>query len=146
MSRKSKQPKLCDAKTIESLRHAVSAGKFHRYDEPSQLPAELSWAGPECQAMVVAASSFSESTISTLTPVQNPQGEIWLVRSFRADPHSRLWKTDDQVYYCSADGKPWTLHSKDSPDHHRAILAGSALSDLLHDHSLPTAASGTLDQ
>jgi hypothetical protein len=146
MSGKSKQPKQSDAKTIESLRHAVSPGRFHRYDEPSQLPAGLSWAGPECQAIVAAASSFSGSTISTLTAGQSPYGDVRLVRSFRADPHSRLWKTDDQVYYCSADGMPWTLHSKDSPDHHRAILTGSALLDLLHDHSLSTTASGTLDE
>jgi hypothetical protein len=74
-----------------------------------------------------------------------PHGEVYLWRGFRTIPgDSPPRKVDDCIYYRSKDGKEWSLHSKESPDHHWYIMSGSGMAELIDDHNLPSASSGSL--
>ena len=133
--------------TIRALEHAVPLGEYRLFAASSQLPSDVPWGGPSCQAVVLAASAFGEPKSPGGGPSARPGGTVYLWRAFRADPKpSAHWNIDDALYYTDASANTWRVHSKDSPDHFASLAAGSGLGDLMTIHSLPAASAGSLDQ
>lgn len=142
-----KRPQQVKSETIQALRSAVPPGEYRLYSTSSQLPPEVPWAGPDCQCVVLAASSYDGPDVPGLPSSMTPGGDVYLWRAFRADPTgSPHWNADDSLYYVGRTGSPWMIHSKDLPDHYQAIMSGSGLAGLVEDYRLPSASSGTLAQ
>lgn len=143
MSYKDKKPKQIRSNVLQSLPEEVPIGEYRLYSASSRLPADVPWGGPEFQCVVVAASSFSGSEIPNLPSGMTPKGTVYLWRGFRTIPGgSPPRKVDDCLYYRNGDGVAWSLHSKDSPDHHKHIMSGSGLGNLLQDYNLPSTSAG----
>lgn len=69
------------------------------------------------------------------------------MRYFRIYPGSSTpRKVDDVLFWNDYGGNPWTIHSKDSPDHHFDIMSSSGLEGLVNDLDLPSASRGTLEE
>ena len=145
MARKNKKPRSIAPSTIEPLRNEIPLGEYRLFSASSQLPAGVPWGGSSVQCVVLASSSFSGPDIPGLPSNMTPRGTVYLWRGFRTIPGgSPPRKVDDCLYYQSSDGKAWSLHSKDSPDHHCYIMSGSGLGALIQDHSLPSASRGSI--
>ncbi len=140
-----KRPKQTKPEIIEALRSAIPLGEYRLYSTSSQLPPGVPWAGPDYRCVVLAASSYNGPGVPGLPSSMTPGGDIYLWRAFRADPAgSPHGNVDDSLYYMGRTGSPWMTHSKDSPDHYKAIISGSGLAELAEDYHLPSASSGTL--
>jgi hypothetical protein len=141
---KLRRPSPVDPNAIEALEQAVPIGEY-RTLAPSAMPVGIPTAGPNCRAVVVAASTFSGSPIEGLDPAHTPIGSVYLWRAFRTGSSASLpHKVDDALYFRSGDGLAWVFHSKDSPDHHSRIASASGLDGILMSYSLPAASEGTL--
>lgn len=144
-ARKNKKPKPVDPKIIGALKNEIHLGEYCSYSASSQLPAMVPWGGSDCECVVLAASSFSGSEVPGLPSDMAPQGTVYLWRGFRTiSSGSPPRKVDDCLYYHSNDGTAWSLHSKDSPDHHLYIMSGSGMGALIQDHNLPSASRGSI--
>jgi hypothetical protein len=148
MTTKNKLPTSIDRRIIVSLDTAVPMGERRQYSDSSQLPPDVSWGGPDCQCVVIAASSYSgpnpPGVPSSRAP--SPGGPVYLVRRFRSGSGgSPIHKVDDSLYYPNGNGA-WSVHSKDSPDHHRQIMSGSGLNSIVRDFGLPSGSSGTIEE
>ena len=142
-----KRPRQTKPEIIQALRSAVPLAEYRLYPASSQLPPGVPWAGPDCRCVVLAASSCNELDVPDLPSSMTPGEAIYLWRAFRADPTgSRHWNADDSLYYVARTGRPWMIHSKESPDHYQAIMSGSGMAELAEDYHLPSASSGTLLQ
>jgi len=145
MARRNKKPKPIGPQIIESLKSAVPLGEYCMYSASSQLPVGVPWGGPKCQRVVVAASSHTGSEIPGLPSNLAPVGPVILWRAFRTMPGgSPPGKVDDCLYYQSGDGNTWSVHSKDSPDHHSHVMSGCGLGALIQDYNLPSASRGSI--
>jgi len=140
-----KRPKLIKPEILQVLKNTVPPGEYRMYSASAGLPGSISWSGSDCQCVVVAASSYNGSDIPHLPSEMTPSGNLYLVRSFRADPGgSPHWNVHDSLYYADSKDRAWRLHSKDTPDHYMAIISGSGMAELIRDYALPSASSGTL--
>jgi hypothetical protein len=129
-----------------SVSKVVKPGQYCRYST-TELPAGIPTAGPQCQAVVVAASVVHSSDVPGLPDKMKPHGIAYLLRGFRTEAYGDPpRKVDDSIYYKSSDGRAWSLHSKDNPDHHRNILTSTDMNGLIDDWDLPTASKGPLDK
>lgn len=142
-----KRPRQTKTEIIEALRQTAPPGEYRLYSASSQLPPGVPWAGHDCQCVVLAASTYYGRDVPGLPSGMTPDGDIYLCRAFRADPAgSPHWNVDDSLYYVGRTGSPWMIHSKESPDHYRAIMSGSGLAELAEEYYLPSISSGTLAQ
>lgn len=146
MSRKNKQPKTANPDVMTTLSSLVNPGEYIRYGS-SEQPRGIPWGGSNCRAIVVLASSCEATSLPGIPDPISPVGEVILVRYFRQYSGSTTpRKVDDALYWTDRDGNPWSIHSKDSPDHHVNIMTSSGLSGLINDHDLPTASRGSLKE
>ena len=142
-----KRPRPAKPETFEALTHNVEAGYWRMYQSPDELPHDIPWAGRDCMAVLVAASTYDAESAIALHPAPEPGGPVFYHRSWRADSQGKPhWNEYDTLYYESGDGQSWMINSRDSPDHFKEITSGSAMDDLVRDYSLPAAASGTLKE
>lgn len=143
---KRKLPKQIDSATLDAFRRLVKSGEFRLY--PSSTPAPgIPKAGPDCQAVVLAASVMQSSKVPGLPPSCAPSGTVYLWRGFRTKvSDSPPRKVDDCLYYASQDGSAWSLHSKSSTDHHNFILSSTDMKGLINDWDLPSAPEGKLEE
>jgi hypothetical protein len=131
---------------MTKLSSLVNPGNYIRYGS-SEKPGGLPWGGANCRAIVVAASTFEATPLPDIPETNSPDGNVYLIRYFRTYPRKLIpYKVDDALYWVDRDGNPWSIHSKDSPDHHLNIMTSSDLSGLIKDHNLPTASQGSLKE
>jgi len=147
MAEKNKDPKQIDPSVMQALAKAVPIGDYRIYSGSTQLPPEVPWGGPDCQCVVIAASSYSGPSIPGIPTNMAPSGPVFLWRAFRigsdgSPPH----KVDDSLYYTNAAGVAWSIHSKESPDHHTGIMSGSGMSVIMHDFNIPSGSSGKIEE
>lgn len=143
---KNKRPNPVDSQSLQSLSNTVPLGFFSSFSGSSQAPSGLSWGGSDCKHVVVAASAYpNDFVIPDYPPEMTPNGTVFLVRRFRENLSvSPPRKVDDTLYFSDREGRGWSIHSKDAPDHHRIILSASGMSNLLQDFNLPSASSGPI--
>ncbi len=142
-----KRPRPAKPETLEALKHSVGVGNWRKYQSQDELPDGVPWAGTDCKAVLVAASTYDAGCTVTLHPAPEPGGPVFYHRSWRADAQGKPhWNEYDTLYFKSGDGQSWMVNSRDSPDHYKEITSGCAMDDLLRDYSLPAAASGTLGE
>lgn len=139
-------PKPIDPSIITRFNILVKTGQYCLYPS-SNIPAGIPTAGSDCQAVVVAASVFYESDVPGLPQSMIPSGTVYLWRGFRtkaSDDPPR--KVDDCLYFVNSKGQAWSVHFKDSPDHHNNILSSTDMKGLINDWDLPTTSKGQLKQ
>ncbi len=141
------KPKQVDSTLIQTFSSAVPLGEYRMYSASTQFPSGIPWAGPTCQAVVVAASAYNSGNVPNALQSTVPDGPVFLLCAFRADPENTPhWNVDDALYFNDASGNSWRVHSKSAPDHFKEIVSGSALGDLIRDHDLPPASAGSIDE
>lgn len=147
MDEKNKDPKPITPAIIGSLVGAIPTGEYRLYSASSLLPPDVPWGGPDCQCVVIAGSAYSGPPITGISPNMAPSGPVYLWRAFRLGPGgSPPHKADDCLYYTNSNGDAFSLHSKDSPDHHTGIMAGSGLGPIIYDFNLPSGSSGKISE
>ncbi len=142
-----KKPDPIDPELIQSMSSAIPLGDYRLFSSSGQIPSALSWGGSDCRAVVIAASAYPPDLSIPDYPCEaTPRGTVFLVRRFREAPSpSPVGKVDDALYFADKDGRAWSIHSKDSPDHHKHIMSASGMSTLLQDFNLPSASRGTIE-
>jgi len=142
-------PKPAREDEIEALNRLVTGGCYVRVDGRSALPEPLRpYASGESKCTVVASSDFS-CAASPIAPEYAPDGPVTLVKNYRYCEHDGKphWNVDDCVFWEDGEGRPWKAPSKDAPDHYRAIVAGTAVSDVWDAFKIPPEnESGSLTQ
>jgi len=145
----SRKPKPATKEEIEALKSLVTGGSYVRLDDPSALPEPLRpYASGESKCIVVASSDFSCST-STTAPEYAPDGPVMLLKNYRHCEHDGKlhWNVDDHAFWEDSEGRPWKASSKDAPDHYKAVVAGTAVSDVWDVFKIPPEKkSGSLTQ
>jgi hypothetical protein len=146
MAPNDKRPNDADPELLRRLSQLISQGEFVLFgssDNPDGIP----WGGEDCRAIVLAASCVTPGSAGTPSDPLDPQGEVFLIRYFRQYPKSTTpRKADDVLFWEDPAGYCWSLHSKDSPDHHSRIMSSTDLAGLIHDLDLPSATHGTIDE
>jgi hypothetical protein len=147
MNERNNNPRLIEPARLEALGNAVPFGEYRLYSGSTQLPSGVPWGGSDCRFVVVAASSYSGESISGLNPSMTPSGSIYLWRAYRIGPSgSPPYKVDDCLYYSGPEGETWSMHSKDAPDHHTAIMSASGMDSIAHVFGLPPASAGKIGE
>jgi len=147
MDEKNKDPKPITWAILESLAEAVPTGEYRLYSASPQLPSGVPWGGSDCQCVVIAGSAYSGPSITGIPPSMAPNVPVYFWLSFRLGPGvSPPHKVDDCLYYTNRNGLAFSLHSKDSPDHHTGIMSGSGLGPIMYDFNLPSGSSGKISE
>ncbi len=147
MNGKEKSPKPVEPARVDALSEAVPFGEYRLYSGSPLLPSGVPWGGSDCRFVVVAASTYCGGSISGLNPSMTPTGPVFLWRAYRIGPSgSPPYKVDDCLYYSGPDGTTWSIHSKDAPDHHNAIMSGSGMNNIAEAFGLPSASAGKIDK
>lgn len=149
MSSKNKKPKSSKLHIIKALSEAVQPGEYQMFSGSSQFSSvfggSVPWGGPDCQSVLIAASTWDEGSFPGLPFEETPSGNVYLWKSFRAYPGSPISKADVCLYYTNSDGEPWQIHSKPKrSDHWEEIISGSGMAEIARDRKMPSASRGTL--
>ncbi|RJX17699.1 MAG: hypothetical protein C4570_07800 [Ammonifex sp.] len=138
------KPRKIEPVVFDAFQSAVEPGHYRLYPS-SEVPPGISCGGPDCEAVIVAASTFDGSKVTGLGPACTPEGTVYLWMGLRTMPlGSPPRKSDYSIYFKGRDGVPRSLHSKSSTDHHNQILTSTGLDGLVSDWRLPAAPEGTL--
>jgi hypothetical protein len=144
MPRRDKKPKQTDNSLLDLYAGYVEPGEYIYYGS-SNAPDDLPSGGEDCRGLVLAASTMSSTSLPNIPPAIYPEGTVYLIRYFRSYPRSTTpWKVDDVLYWSDQGGHVWTIHSKDSPDHHSTIMSSTDMAGLITDLKLPSESKGTL--
>ena len=146
MAKKDKRPNQSDPALIGIFSQFVTPGQYVLFGS-SDVPEGIPWGGDECRAVVLAASTVGLTSADGPVDPGDPYGDLYLLRYFRIYPDSPTpRKADDALYWNDVQGNCWSIHSKDSPDHHSSIMSSTDLEALIDDLDLPSARRGTLDE
>ena len=144
MARDSKNPAQSDPAFVSNFSGLVKPGEYALFGS-SDIPQGVPWGGDQCRGVVLAASTMGPFSLRTVAEAIAPRADVYLLRYFRTYPGSAPpRKVDDALYWLDPSGNCWSLHSKDSPDHHREIMSSTGLEGLIDDMDLPAARRGTL--
>ena len=144
MSSNQERPKQIDDGILQIFAGYVQPGEFQLFPS-TDMPGDIPLAGTDCQAVVIAALNIYSSDVPGLPANMTPDGTVYLWRGFRTDKEGDPpRKVDEALYFASSEGIAWTLHSKESSDHHRDIMSSTDMSGLTDDWDLPSLWRGTL--
>jgi hypothetical protein len=141
-----RKPRRIRPEEFDAFQKVVEPGRY-RLCPSSEVPPGISPGGPDCEAVLFAASTFDNSKVTGLDPECIPEGVVYLIKYLRTMPkESPPRKTDCRLVFRNRAGTPLGLHSKNSTDHHNQILTSTGLDGLVSDWGLPTAPEGTLEE
>ncbi|MCX5653558.1 MAG: hypothetical protein NTY65_02760 [Planctomycetota bacterium] len=132
---------------LADLSKLVTRNRYVRIDAVEDLPQSLQpYAFGRFKSMIVAASDVVCASSYT-GPKYTPTGTIYLVRNLRYCEHdgSPHFNADDIAFWTDCTGRQWKASSKDAPDHYKAAVAGTAVSDVWPKYRIPVASSGVVD-
>ena len=146
MPSRNKRPNQVETSLLDIFAGYVNPGEYV-YFGSSNAPEEIPSGGDDFRALVLAASTMSSTSLPDIPPAIAPRSKVYLVRYFRNYPQSTTpRKVDDVLYWPDIQGHTWSIHSKESHDHHSTIMSSTDMSGLITDLDLPSASKGTLEE
>jgi hypothetical protein len=143
--RRDKKPKQANNNLLDINAGYVDPGEYI-YFASSNAPNDLPFGGVDCRGLVLAASTMSSTSLPDIPSAISPESTVYLIRYFRSYPRSSTpRKVDDVLYWSDQGGHAWSIHSKDSPDHHSIIMSSTDMAGLISDLNLPSASQGVLE-